>query len=162
MYHGITTFDPNAPMVHLEMEAGDTVFFHPILIHGSGMNRTSGFRKVILSAHCSVCTVINCVPFFWYSRPSPVTMLAHRVNTLMWGELLSRLLQTRSRTSLKQSMMKLTLPSRYLPTSKVYSWNHQYNYYCLSFRTHGKSGHCVWKDASLTYNAPELPNIVTS
>ena len=48
MYHGITTFDPNAHMVHLEMEAGDTVFFHPILIHGSGMNRTAGFRKVRL------------------------------------------------------------------------------------------------------------------
>ena len=46
MYHGVKDFDPNAPMVHLEMEKGDTVFFHPILIHGSGMNRTKGFRKV--------------------------------------------------------------------------------------------------------------------
>ena len=25
---------------------GDTVFFHPLLIHGSGMNRSQGFRKV--------------------------------------------------------------------------------------------------------------------
>ena len=45
-YHGIRDFDPKAPRVHLEMEAGDTVFFHPILIHGSGTNRTTGFRKV--------------------------------------------------------------------------------------------------------------------
>lgn len=46
MYHGIKDFDPNAPMVHLEMDAGDTVFFHPLLIHGSGTNTTKGFRKV--------------------------------------------------------------------------------------------------------------------
>lgn len=46
MYHGIIDFDPSAKRIHLEMEAGDTVFFHPILIHGSGMNRTEGFRKV--------------------------------------------------------------------------------------------------------------------
>ena len=36
--------------VHLEMEPGDTVFFHPLLLHGSGRNRTSGFRRAI-SAH---------------------------------------------------------------------------------------------------------------
>ena len=46
MYHGIKDYDPNAPRVHLEMGPGDTVFFHPLLIHGSGMNRTEGFRKV--------------------------------------------------------------------------------------------------------------------
>jgi len=38
--------------VHLEMDPGDTVFFHPILLHGSGRNRTQGFRKAI-SAHYS-------------------------------------------------------------------------------------------------------------
>jgi ectoine hydroxylase-related dioxygenase (phytanoyl-CoA dioxygenase family) len=47
MYHGIQKFDPNAERIHLEMWTGDTVFFHPLLIHGSGMNRTEGFRKVI-------------------------------------------------------------------------------------------------------------------
>ena len=36
--------------VHLEMEPGDTAFFHPILLHGSGRNRTQGFRRAI-SAH---------------------------------------------------------------------------------------------------------------
>ena len=46
MYHGIRDYDPSLKRVHLEMEAGDTVFFHPLLIHGSGMNRTTGFRKV--------------------------------------------------------------------------------------------------------------------
>ena len=47
LYHGVRDFDPNAPRVHLPMEMGDTVFFHPLLIHGSGMNKTKGFRKVI-------------------------------------------------------------------------------------------------------------------
>ena len=36
--------------VHLEMEPGDTVFFHPLLLHGSGRNRTQAFRRAI-SAH---------------------------------------------------------------------------------------------------------------
>ncbi|MDJ0789023.1 MAG: phytanoyl-CoA dioxygenase family protein [Myxococcota bacterium] len=31
--------------VHLEMEPGDTVFFHPLLIHGSGFNKTDGLRR---------------------------------------------------------------------------------------------------------------------
>jgi phytanoyl-CoA hydroxylase len=32
------------------MAAGDTVFFHPLLVHGSGRNRSDGFRRAI-SAH---------------------------------------------------------------------------------------------------------------
>jgi phytanoyl-CoA hydroxylase len=39
-----------ARRVHLEMDPGDTVFFHPVLLHGSGRNRTQGFRRAI-SAH---------------------------------------------------------------------------------------------------------------
>ena len=35
---------------HLEMAPGDTVFFHPLLLHGSGRNRSTGFRRAI-SAH---------------------------------------------------------------------------------------------------------------
>lgn len=41
LYHGI--LDPevsNEPRVQLEMSPGDTVFFHPLLIHGSGANNT--------------------------------------------------------------------------------------------------------------------------
>ncbi|XP_067915897.1 phytanoyl-CoA dioxygenase, peroxisomal [Heterodontus francisci] len=47
MYHGVHDYDPSHPRVHLVMEKGDTVFFHPLLIHGSGTNRTQGFRKAI-------------------------------------------------------------------------------------------------------------------
>ncbi|XP_034366494.1 phytanoyl-CoA dioxygenase, peroxisomal isoform X1 [Arvicanthis niloticus] len=47
MYHGIQDYDPDSPRVHVVMEKGDTIFFHPLLIHGSGRNRTQGFRKSI-------------------------------------------------------------------------------------------------------------------
>jgi len=42
--------------VHLEMAPGDTVFFHPVLLHGSGRNRTPGFRRAI-SAHYAALDV---------------------------------------------------------------------------------------------------------
>lgn len=35
------------------MDTGDTVFFHPLLIHGSGMNKTKGFRKSISCHYAS-------------------------------------------------------------------------------------------------------------
>jgi len=44
--HGICDYDPSSPRVHLEMGPGGTVFFSPLMIHGSEINRTSGFRKV--------------------------------------------------------------------------------------------------------------------
>ncbi|XP_037552060.1 phytanoyl-CoA dioxygenase, peroxisomal [Nematolebias whitei] len=53
MYHGVRNYDPDHPRVHVEMEKGDTVFFHPLLIHGSGMNQTHGFRKAISCHYAS-------------------------------------------------------------------------------------------------------------
>jgi phytanoyl-CoA hydroxylase len=42
--------------VHVEMEPGDTLLFHPLLVHGSGRNRSEGFRRAIsvhyASAEC--------------------------------------------------------------------------------------------------------------
>lgn len=46
MYHGVQGFD-HLPKVHVVMDRGDTVFFHPLLLHGSGPNLTKGFRKAI-------------------------------------------------------------------------------------------------------------------
>ena len=46
MFHGIQDYDKNNTRVNLVMEKGDTVFFHPLLIHGSGRNKSQGFRKV--------------------------------------------------------------------------------------------------------------------
>ena len=57
MYHGVRDYDPQHPRVHLEMEKGDTVFFHPLLIHGSGMNQTQGFRKVPMIHLLSQCVL---------------------------------------------------------------------------------------------------------
>ncbi|XP_070802722.1 phytanoyl-CoA dioxygenase, peroxisomal [Pituophis catenifer annectens] len=53
MYHGIHDYDESLPRVHLPMEKGDTVFFHPLIIHGSGRNRTEGFRKAISCHYAS-------------------------------------------------------------------------------------------------------------
>lgn len=40
--------------VHLEMDPGDTVFFHPVLLHGSGRNKTQGFRRAMSAHYCAV------------------------------------------------------------------------------------------------------------
>ena len=34
-------------LVHLEMGPGDVVFFHPLLVHGSGVNRSADYRKAV-------------------------------------------------------------------------------------------------------------------
>lgn len=63
MYHGVKNVDKSKveTSVYLEMDPGDTVFFHPILIHGSGANRTDGYRKAIschyASSHCTYIDV---------------------------------------------------------------------------------------------------------
>ena len=49
-YFGVRGLGPDAERVHLEMQPGDTVLFHPCLVHGSGRNRSEGFRRAI-SAH---------------------------------------------------------------------------------------------------------------
>merc|ERR1711962_1515436 len=46
MYHGVRGAENN-PRVHLHMEKGDPVFFHPLIIHGSGTNVSNNFRKAI-------------------------------------------------------------------------------------------------------------------
>jgi phytanoyl-CoA hydroxylase len=44
---GETDFPEPVPLI---MHPGDTVLFHPLLLHGSGVNQTNGFRRSI-SAH---------------------------------------------------------------------------------------------------------------
>lgn len=47
-YYGVDIPEEMASKrVHLLMEPGDCVLFHPLLIHGSGVNKTKGFRKAI-------------------------------------------------------------------------------------------------------------------
>ncbi len=40
--------------IHVELEPGDCVFFHPHLFHGSGRNRTTGFRRAMVAHFASV------------------------------------------------------------------------------------------------------------
>jgi phytanoyl-CoA hydroxylase len=40
--------------VHFEMAPGDTLLFHPLLVHGSGRNRSDGFRRAISAHYASV------------------------------------------------------------------------------------------------------------
>jgi len=47
LYHGITSDIDLDQRVFLHMEQGDCVFFHPLLIHGSGRNSSGRFRKAI-------------------------------------------------------------------------------------------------------------------
>lgn len=48
-YHGIQGYTEKdmESMLHVEMEVGDTIFFHPLLIHGSGRNNSDRTRKAI-------------------------------------------------------------------------------------------------------------------
>ncbi|KAF4524034.1 hypothetical protein B566_EDAN013136, partial [Ephemera danica] len=46
--------------VTLPMNKGDTVFLHPLLIHGSGINITKGFRKAMTCFYAaSECNIID-------------------------------------------------------------------------------------------------------
>lgn len=59
-YHGVHDLPPIKEWVNLEMQPGDTVFFHPLLIHGSGVNKSNRTRRAI-SCHYSAadCNVID-------------------------------------------------------------------------------------------------------
>ncbi|KAL3279777.1 hypothetical protein HHI36_017285 [Cryptolaemus montrouzieri] len=61
LYHGISGLEDEQKL-HVVMEKGDTIFFHPLLLHGSGPNFTKGYRKAI-SVHFanSSCYFIDVV-----------------------------------------------------------------------------------------------------
>lgn len=45
-FYGVKGVDLEARQ-HIEMEPGDTLLFHPLLVHGSGRNRSAHFRRAI-------------------------------------------------------------------------------------------------------------------
>ena len=57
LYVGVKGVGAHPERVHLEMQPGDTVFFHPVLLHGSGQNRTEGFRRAISCHRLAKCPV---------------------------------------------------------------------------------------------------------
>lgn len=64
-YWGACGVGADERRVHLEMAPGDTVFFHPLLLHGSGRNRTQGFRRAISAHFASLdCTWEWTIPEF--------------------------------------------------------------------------------------------------
>lgn len=44
---GVKEIDATSERTYVEMDPGDTILFHSLLIHGSGTNRTEGFRRAI-------------------------------------------------------------------------------------------------------------------
>ncbi len=52
-YFGAKGYDASSQRVHFELEPGDTILFHPHLIHGSGRNRTQRFRRSILTHYAN-------------------------------------------------------------------------------------------------------------
>ena len=40
-------------LIHLDLKKGDCVFFHPLLVHGSGINRSNQCRKVMTCFYSS-------------------------------------------------------------------------------------------------------------
>ena len=57
-YFGVKDLDLDN-RVHLEMDPGDVVFFHPLLVHGSGRNKSQGYRRAISSHYASCECVYN-------------------------------------------------------------------------------------------------------
>lgn len=57
-FHGVVGIDiDKVNLIYAEIEPGDTIFFHPFIIHGSGRNRTKNFRKSLtghfMSTNCT-------------------------------------------------------------------------------------------------------------
>ena len=52
-YFGAAGVGAHPDRIHFEMEPGDTLFFHPLLLHGSGRNRSPGFRRAISSHYAA-------------------------------------------------------------------------------------------------------------
>ncbi|MDJ0848681.1 MAG: phytanoyl-CoA dioxygenase family protein [Myxococcota bacterium] len=74
-YFGVAGIDGERQRrVHLEMEPGDTVFFHPVLLHGSGRNRTQGYRRAISAHFASVD-----VTWAWHWQKEQVDARRYRI-----------------------------------------------------------------------------------
>lgn len=51
---------PMVNWVNLEMQPGDTVFFHPLLVHGSGINKSQRTRRAISCHYAAAdCNIVD-------------------------------------------------------------------------------------------------------
>jgi len=55
-FYAVQGVDPQR-RVHVPMNPGDTLLFHPLLVHGSGRNRSNDFRRAI-STHFASSTAV--------------------------------------------------------------------------------------------------------
>ena len=65
-FYGIDEVDLDK-RVHVEMQPGDTLLFHPVLIHGSGRNQSAEFRRAI-SVHYAAGDCVS-PKADWHSNP---------------------------------------------------------------------------------------------
>ena len=68
MYHGIMDYTSEEGQVELEMDEGDTVFFHPLLYHGSGINSSTRFRKVSSTQTVILYIIYNNIYIYAHSQ----------------------------------------------------------------------------------------------
>ena len=72
MYHGVRGFQ-NEKLVPLCMNKGDTVFFHPLLIHGSGMYSSDLYALLFAlpllpkEKQRTNCMLIFCTPLRFFA-----------------------------------------------------------------------------------------------
>jgi hypothetical protein len=103
LYHGIHGLD-HLKKVHVVMEKGDTVFFHPVLLHGSGPNCTkvkSSMQFLFVDVHVIYCRDSG--------KQFPVIMLIIIVTLLMFGELPRNVFQLKLKHWLLKKVFLLNL-----------------------------------------------------
>lgn len=66
-FYGIEEVDLDK-RVHVELEPGDTLLFHPLLIHGSGTNKSGNFRRAI-SIHYAAGDCVGTSDSDWRDNP---------------------------------------------------------------------------------------------
>ena len=85
-YWGIKEMPKEMKLVHLEMDPGDTVFFHPLLYHGSGENKSQNYRKAISCHYGSAkCNYISMKGKFQESLANEIVDYAKK--SLKLGEI---------------------------------------------------------------------------
>ena len=65
-FYAVSDVDLDA-RVHVELQPGDTLLFHPLLVHGSGRNRSDEFRRAI-SVHYAAGSCVS-VKGDWKTNP---------------------------------------------------------------------------------------------
>jgi len=82
-YHGILGQIDANERIHLEMNPGDCVFFHPLLVHGSGSNVTPEACRLAISTHYAsgLCKF----------HEIPMNLLVDMLQSKFPGSILSRL-----------------------------------------------------------------------